>query len=83
MPTLSGLYTTFSGRTLAALDEGNLKLLAKNAPVSPVARLRADADFWLCEDDGVSASRYSCILTPTKDLTTENWQIRKPFKGMG
>ncbi|PLB54056.1 hypothetical protein P170DRAFT_469526 [Aspergillus steynii IBT 23096] len=52
MPTLSGFYATLTGRTLAAIDKGELKLLAQNEPVSPAAKLRADAEFWLCEDDG-------------------------------
>ncbi|PWY83573.1 hypothetical protein BO70DRAFT_428844 [Aspergillus heteromorphus CBS 117.55] len=53
MPTLSGLYTSFSGRTLT-IDEGNrLILLPKDGRPDTIDSLRADGEFWLCRNDGL------------------------------
>ncbi|OOF93552.1 hypothetical protein ASPCADRAFT_209499 [Aspergillus carbonarius ITEM 5010] len=54
MPTLAGLYTSFSGRTLAIDESNRLTLLPKEGQPSSANKLRADGEFWLCCDDGVS-----------------------------
>ncbi|KAL5362817.1 hypothetical protein BJX96DRAFT_177509 [Aspergillus floccosus] len=49
MPTLSGIYTSSSGRDLGSNDDGELILLLSN---THPATLRTDAKFWLCRADG-------------------------------
>ncbi|OGM49792.1 hypothetical protein ABOM_001532 [Aspergillus bombycis] len=51
MPTLSGIYTSFTGQTLAIDEHGHLSIIQNDKQKTI---LRADAEFWLCEDDGVS-----------------------------
>ncbi|KAL5364385.1 hypothetical protein BJX96DRAFT_178898 [Aspergillus floccosus] len=53
MPTLSGVYTSSSGRTLAIDESGRLVLLPPGSAPNPQSRLRANAEFWLCRDDGL------------------------------
>ncbi|KNG87610.1 hypothetical protein ANOM_005450 [Aspergillus nomiae NRRL 13137] len=49
MPTLSGIYTSLTGQTLAIDEHGRLSLIHDD---KQKIKLRADAEFWLCEDDG-------------------------------
>ncbi|PIG89070.1 hypothetical protein AARAC_010485 [Aspergillus arachidicola] len=51
MPTLSGIYTSLTGQTLAIDEHGHLSIIHNDKQKT---KLRADAEFWLCEDDGVS-----------------------------
>jgi hypothetical protein len=51
MPTLSGIYTSLTGQTLAIDEHCYLRVIHND---KQKMKLRADADFWLCEDDGVS-----------------------------
>ena len=51
MPTLSGIYTSLTGQTLAIDEQGRLSVIHDD---KQKIKLRADAEFWLCEDDGVS-----------------------------
>ncbi|KAA8648817.1 hypothetical protein EYZ11_004031 [Aspergillus tanneri] len=53
MPSLSGVYTSFSGRTLAVDEGGQLVLLPQGSAPNAQSKLRADAEFWLCRDDGL------------------------------
>ncbi|RAK94914.1 uncharacterized protein BO80DRAFT_420133 [Aspergillus ibericus CBS 121593] len=53
MPTLAGLYTSFSGRILAIDGTNRLTLLPKEDQPSSANKLRADGEFWLCCDDGL------------------------------
>lgn len=50
MPTLSGIYTSLTGQTLAIDEHGHLRIIDNDKQKT---KLRADAEFWLCEDDGV------------------------------
>ncbi|KAE8310166.1 hypothetical protein BDV41DRAFT_579826 [Aspergillus transmontanensis] len=49
MPTLSGIYTSLTGQTLAIDEHGHLSIIHNDKQKT---KLRADAEFWLCEDDG-------------------------------
>ncbi|KAB8263064.1 hypothetical protein BDV32DRAFT_146855 [Aspergillus pseudonomiae] len=49
MPTLSGIYTSLTGQTLAIDEQGRLSVIHDD---KQKIKLRADAEFWLCEDDG-------------------------------
>ncbi|KAE8160432.1 hypothetical protein BDV40DRAFT_302246 [Aspergillus tamarii] len=49
MPTLSGIYTSLTGQTLAIDEHGHLRIIDNDKQKT---KLRADAEFWLCEDDG-------------------------------
>lgn len=54
MPTLSGLYTSISGRTLTINDRDQLTLLPRGAGPKDADKLRVDGESWLCRNDGVS-----------------------------
>lgn len=60
MPTLSGYYTSLSGRTLTINERDELTLLPRGKELNDQTKLRADGEFWLCRDDGVS--NHNCIL---------------------
>ncbi|KAF9888828.1 hypothetical protein FE257_008197 [Aspergillus nanangensis] len=62
MPTLSGLYTSLSGRTLTTSDLDQLTLMPKDTQPSDTDKLRADGEFWLCCDDGLTGK----FGTPSK-----------------
>lgn len=55
MPSLSGVYTSFSDQPLGVDEGGSLILVSRDSPKNTQSKLRANADFWLCRDDGVSA----------------------------
>lgn len=55
MPSLSGVYTSFSDQALGVDEGGSLVLVSRDSPKNTQSKLRANADFWLCRDDGVSA----------------------------
>lgn len=61
MPTLSGVYATLGGDCLVADKTRPGLTLVRQSPFGvprtdqrDACRLRANADFWLCHDDGVS-----------------------------
>ena len=54
MPSLSGVYTSFSGHTLGVDEEGSLVLVTRASQPKTQSKLRANAEFWLSRDDGVS-----------------------------
>ncbi|PYH94047.1 hypothetical protein BO71DRAFT_399211, partial [Aspergillus ellipticus CBS 707.79] len=53
MPTLSGLYTSFFGRTLSHDESNQLVLLPREDRPNGINNLRANGEFWLCCNDGL------------------------------
>ncbi|KAB8240862.1 hypothetical protein BDV35DRAFT_398214 [Aspergillus flavus] len=70
MPTLSGYYTSLSGRTLTINERDELTLLPRGKELNDQTKLRADGEFWLCRDDG----RVGKFGNPTKAIFHINGQ---------
>ncbi|PYI18775.1 hypothetical protein BO99DRAFT_482357 [Aspergillus violaceofuscus CBS 115571] len=71
MPTLSGIYTSLTGQTLAVDEHCHLRVIHGDQPKS---KLRADAEFWLCEDDG-KIGKFGSPKKVTLHLQGQNYHI--------
>ncbi|RAH82037.1 hypothetical protein BO86DRAFT_361747 [Aspergillus japonicus CBS 114.51] len=71
MPTLSGIYTSLTGQTLAVDEHCHLRVIHGDQPKT---KLRADAEFWLCEDDG-KIGKFGSPKKVTLHLQGQNYHI--------